>query len=1183
MSWRTLNLAPGGRSLIEASAGTGKTWTIAALYLRLVLEQKLSPRRIVVATYTNAAAAELKERLRARIESALAQAASGDVATEGQGDPALAWLQERWNTAPDARQRDVIALPLALAELDIAPIGTLHSLCSRVLSEHPFAAGAAFTTPALADSSAMQRELAEDLVRILHAGGEVDALAGPVRDAANRLERLPDVRELTGLLKSLGLPGVVVPEADAVEAPWDQTWLSPLRALAEDETVWSKKSKIRRLLSAIEEMIGSCGTQGALSDDDLVYLQDNAPQRTGILRAAQGRKDVEEVLDFVAHFAEHLKRCRRSSRLRFYAALQAWATTQSRRRLAAANQLGFDELLVAVRDALQPDTTNGTRALADALFAAWPVALIDEFQDTDPVQYAILDAIYRDAAGNARGRLLLIGDPKQAIYRFRGGDIHTYERAKKQVEDEDRLTLGINHRSSKAYVEAVNAFYARCGKKLGAADSGTTVEYVDVQASGRLDEKPYAIEGKPVAKPLVLYRHQPEQEGDEVAALRSCAEQIAYLLDPDNRHRIGDAPLAASDICVLVPSHFQAARMVELLRERNVACVNRGRGSVFDGETARDLLLVLDAVAHDDQPGRLRAALATRLMGMGYHQLRAMQKDAGRWQDEAAWFHRWHHDWDARGVLAVIAGLIDRHAPQLLELRDGERILTDLRHLGELLQEQGDRSDGMESLLAWFREQIDSGDAEEDAAEARALRLESDAQCAQVMTLHASKGLEFPLVFLPLMWKHTGRESDLYLLSQEDGSRRVAVDAGDRQHVEREEQDERFRVLYVALTRARHACHVWLPSEKAAARQKEAKAAPLTLLAANLSGPDDAPIEVVGAWPEHPKVRAPVARTEASPRHARPLPPERKGPLPSRHSFSTLARAPKVFELDPGASAQDESETEAAPLATVQVGEASTRTPHPEISGLLGAAGTEFGNAVHAILEHHDPSVPLTAQSGLVRAQLAAFAVQHRTLPQEDFATTLAARLQAVLDTDLDGSGLRLSRLAVADQRHEMEFNYALDGASLMRLREACAKAGFPDMVPARHATLAGLMNGKIDLVFRHDGRFHLLDWKGNLGANDGSALEDYAPAALEEKIDGHRYRFQALLYAVALERYLKSRLGSAYQRGKHLGDCWYVFIRAAGLRLPDGTACGIWRHRFDDAMLDAVQDELASQRKEAA
>lgn len=1203
--WRDLPLTTGGRTLVEASAGTGKTWTIGVLYLRLLLEQTLTPRQIVVATYTNAAAAELKERLRARLQQTfLATRADNPVPPDATASDQC-WLYQRWHSQPETREDDRRQVGLALAELDMAPIGTLHSLCSRILADHPFASGATFRTPALVDSSRLMAELSDDLWRVLNSRDALDAAGERVRQAASAAGSLPTRAALLALVTSLLQPGVRVVESDA-PAPWQPAWVERLRAVAGDPSVFNKNAILPRLLSTLADWHATAGASEGLSAEALRKLGDNANNRTGVLKAAKTSEAVCAVLDFAVASVSAISAYRRACQLHFYAVLQLWARQQLDQRLAAAGQLGFDDLLTTVHAALQTDRPDANRALADALHAAWPVALIDEFQDTDPVQYGILDAIYRDPQGQPRGRLVLIGDPKQAIYRFRGGDIHTYERAKAGVAECDRLQLSVNHRSSAAYVAALNRFYALAGDTLGAPESATRVAFSPALPSQAALAA--AVEATTGEAALVLYRSAPATVADEAAALRSCADLIAAQLDPALNRSIGGRPVQASDLCVLVPKHHQARRMIELLRERQLPCVNKGRASVFqNNETASDLLVILDAIVHCHEAARVRAALATRLWGTGYHALRRLRADASAWQALAATFHHWRHDWETRGVLAVVTGLTRRVAGHALATREGERVLTDLRHLGELLQENSQQLDGMESLLKWFQQQIDGGESEEEAAEARALRIESDASCIQVMTLHTSKGLEFPNVFLPLMWKHTGalkqQSKGVRSLVQADGTRRVVLDAALIEQVEREEQDERFRILYVALTRARTTCHVWLPAQAdseatdnqedtAAVAGHAASAAPLATVTARLlenamAGDADASphLRIEPAWPEPLAARQRPSTVTPSLRRARPLPSPPVGSLPSRHSFTTLTAVGPSRRVPDEASAHDESltgsdsvESDSSAFDFTQSDSTPPmRTPHPDLDALAGVSGADFGNAVHGIFEHRRIGIPLEAQRELVREQLSEYHVRHPDIDSASLCERLWPRLQAVLDTPLGGTdGPCLGKLTEAEVRAELEFNYVLEGVSLDRLTTACADAGYAGVMPARSATLVGLMNGKIDLVFQHDGRFHVLDYKGNrLGDARSPCLEDYAPAALETKMSAVHYRYQALLYTVALERYLIERLGSQYRRDQHLGECWYLFVRAVGLCLPDGTACGVWRHRFSDHLLDAVQQVL--------
>ncbi len=1173
--WTCLDLSPRQRSRVEASAGTGKTWTLAALYLRLVLEQGLSPRQIVVATYTNAAAAELAQRLRARLESSLARAQRFDARAAEPAESDLRWLHRRW-CDPATLAADTRRLALALAELDLAPCGTLHSLCSRILAEHPFAAGASFQAPELTALAPWHTALADDLWRLLHARRDaVTADAHDVWDAAQ-----PDLRTLTraNLMRELMAvlqPGVLVPEPAPVDeaALWDDALAEAARTLATEEGLWNKKAALPRALLALAGLIESRGSDDAAFSKEGGELPARAESRTGLRNDAKADESICATLDAVVAFCERFAALREFHRLRRLSAMQGWGRAQLDARLRAAHRLGFDELLTCVERALTP-AADGSRALADALFAAWPVAMIDEFQDTDPVQYAVLDAIYRDAGNAVRGHLLTIGDPKQAIYRFRGGDIHTYTRATAGIDDAHTLRLAVNYRSSKAFVDALNAFYARVGERLGGEGSDTPISYARVAAAPGAEVARYTVDGR-AAPALTFHRDASEKSSNRELALASCAARIVEVLDPAGGHRIDTRAVAASDICVLVPKNTDASTITRLLRQRGVAVVNHGRGSVFDGDTARDLCLILDAVAHCDDPGRVRAALATELWGARYRVLRALRDDAEAWNAIIARFHRWHRDWQDAGVLGVVGALLEQIAADQLGRPEGERVLTDLRHLGELLQDASAACDGMDDLLAFMRREMAEGSGDEDAAESRALRLESDARCVQVMTLHASKGLEFGLVFLPLMWAHVGRALDaVSLLSQPDGRRRVASSEDDFEAVRREEQDERHRVLYVALTRARFAAQVWLgrPYQHASGPL----APPLVPAAARLEPPEDAAPDftVIDEWPRPAFKRLAQAEDTQTRRSARPMPPPREGALPSRHSFTTLTAGTHADILDPDAAAGDESGSGFAALPEDSGMPALTR--HAQLDALAGVAGIAFGNAIHALLEQHRIGVPLVDQMPLVQRLIERFAVRDAALDSAELATRIALRLDAVLAADLDGRGLRLARVPAAEQRHEMEFNYALDGASLARLDAAARAAGYPGLVPARSGNLRGLMNGKIDLVFRHDGRVHVLDWKGNaLGDRQAPTLENYAGAALDAAMDTHRYRFQALLYAVAVERYLRSRLGETYARDRHLGDCWYLFIRAVGLRTGDGGSCGIWRHRFSDALLDAAQREL--------
>lgn len=1218
--WSVLPLAPGGRSLVEASAGTGKTWTIAALYLRLLLEQGLSPRQIVVSTFTKAAAAELSERLRGKLLWALAQAdkptAPGERA-ESAADGG--WLHRRWAEGEARKSADVARMQAALAEFDSAPISTLHALCVRILAEHPFAAGALFRGRSLIDVKSLERALVDDLWRVVTQGDAADELVVLAHAICNKdgaPERLTR-KDLEKYISVLMRPEVAVealPRAAVLAGIGrivgdPSAFAETLRSVLNRPGLLGARSNIRKAWSALADALESA--DGELGDVLCMHhaVLGNARPMTGVNKDGQNDPDVLRLLECSEGLATalpvlDLDRAGRAAFRRFLVAAQRWCQRAMQARLNAANQSTFDQLLQTVHVALQPDG-SGRRALADALHAAWPVALVDEFQDTDPLQYGILDEIYTGPDRGRRGRLVLIGDPKQAIYRFRGGDIQTYERAKQTVAPDARLTLDTNYRSSRAYVEAVNRFHEITGTRLGPVDAGAGIEFQRVQASSRCDGKPLrsARTGQPVQRPLVFHElDAPEGATDlEDLALCACAGQIVTALSEDG-YRIGDAPLRPGDIAVLLPNHGHIAKLSDLLRRRGVPCAVTSLKSVFDSDAARELRLVLHAALHADNPRSLRAALATRLWGASLAGIQQLRHDAAAWDGCARHFHELHAALASRGPLAVVGRLLELHAPRLLATVQGERILTDLRHLGELLQQAWvDCGAGGERLMAWFADQMQGFADDEDAADARALRLESDAERVQLMTLHVSKGLEFGVVFLPLMWKHKRprpAETGVCLLATEDGRGKYLVENQARQIVKRQEFEERFRMLYVALTRAVHACHVWSVSPQVSIGKKWNDDVPLNTLELSKlwqQGDGGTPgILRQPGWQAHEGLRWAGDTGTGEARSARPLPSAPSGPLPMRHSFSTLGigRAPggeeeRAADDELALESSDADLPEDAGVATGEPGErldpASTQPlVHPELTSLAWIAGREFGNAVHAIFEHRLPGVSLLEQKDLIERALRDNGVRFDARPLPDL---LAQRLQAVVETPLGKpDGPRLIDLAGDRMRAEMEFNYLLDGATLQALRAACEAHGEPQLVPTRNQTLAGLMNGKIDLLFEHEGKCHVLDYKGNrLGSADSPDLRRYVGGQLEETMHGDRYRFQALLYTIATERYLRERLGVAYRRDRHLGDCWYLFIRAVGLQLPDGTACGVWHHRFNDEVLDAVQAVLGPTLREAA
>jgi len=1186
LDWRAMPLH--GRVLIEASAGTGKTWNIGVIYLRLLLERELRVEQILVTTFTDAAAQELRERLRRRLVEAerLLASASIDAASD---DPLESWLAA---LCPDEdRTRHALRrIQLARTNLDRAPVSTIHALCQRIQRDYPLESGAAFANDKLFDEQQLMRECVEDFWRRRYLVGSVDP-----REAKLLLKDGPEglLRDLGGLANNadarIEAGGLAELERRLATLRMPDS-ITELQRLAGDRTLYAPRKsalsnrldKIARALQDDDEEQLATALDDAFDPDQV--LAQEAPASAGTLNAhplIEALQALRPLLQLRTTFtrgavlAEAAQACRE----------------EMPRRARQRHVMTFSMLIDAVYQRLCGEQAD--EVLADRLYEAFPVALIDEFQDTDQRQFAIFERIY-----HGRGTLVMIGDPKQAIYSFRGGDIAAYLRASEQAGQ--RFSLGTNHRSSRALVEALNAWYGHTEGGFGQPQ----IRYQRVAPAGKADEKPYAVNDETVAQPLVIHPFRGDavdRKGNplkalgelEALALDDCANRIAQLLN-DPRQRIGGQRVTPGDIAVLLSTNNQIVALRSRLVARGVPCVGGGRGNVFAGEVARELELILYAVLHPDDDQAVRGALATRLLGATLEQFRAWQDQPAAFERELERFEAWRALVRSRGMLALIEALLAIRATALLALPEGERVLTDLRHLGELLAAEESARQGLDGLYAWLLEMRQEGaDGDAEAADERQLRIESDARRVQLLTIHASKGLEFPIVFLPLVWR-IGSRNGIYapkLLRYHDASGRRCVDLGSADFIEhrgrhfREELEERLRLLYVALTRAVHAVHVYwvdrgpLPAGDAhawewaaidllirQAQQRLALAegeASLEAMAATLGGMQlSAPFADVFVGYQPPSETASPRATQA------PLP--RLRPYQWLHSFSGLTRYAAAAVVIDDRDASDEAGQE-EPAAGVDESVEDGR-----LLSLYPLRGPRFGDAVHHVFELAQPGPVWPGQRQLLHRQLAAQAVKAHNVTPDEALERVGRMIDRARQADL-GSGLRLCDIAPEQRIVEFEFQFPVHQVPLARLRRLCAAHGRADVVPASldAGTLNGMLTGFADLIVEWDGRFHVLDYKTNwLGAR----LRDYQGNSLDAAMAEHHYPLQALLYTVALHRYLRQRM-DGYTAERQLGESWYLFVRALGL----APGHGVWRHRWPVALIEALDDAFAGTQEAAA
>ncbi|MBI4754018.1 MAG: UvrD-helicase domain-containing protein, partial [Betaproteobacteria bacterium] len=824
-----------GLHLVEASAGTGKTWTLSGLVARLVAQRGLEVERILCVTFTRAAAAELRARIRARLAQLRA----------AQDDEALAddfCRQLLPQLGPGARAW----LDRALASFDDAAIHTIHGFCQRVLADRAFSTGVPFDCEVVADAAEVLEAVVADFWRrhVVAPQGAGNGLGPEVGElfVARFLQRWPDpVADLSRWAQSfVARPQMRVdlpPGEDDAAAAGEQAvalhrqlaklWgeaRETLLALVSDPGVLNQNShKAAKIPGWAAEITAHLAPPG---------LPDDVPEGLGKLRAGALEKATKKgkpapshafftLTDAYADARERLDAALDLRAARLQARLLDWCRAELPRRLEANRSMGYDDLLGRLEAAL---AGPGGEALARALRVRYPAALIDEFQDTDARQWAIFRRIYVDVpAGAAPLALYLVGDPKQAIYRFRGADIHAYLDAAAAAGEPHRLAE--NQRSVAPLVAAVNALF-------GAVEDpfrfGGRIAFHPVSPAAR-SHAALVEEGRADALPLRFFLCPPGEEGKvrskdegEAWAAGVCAAEIARLLAGARAGRasLDGRALTARDIAVLANSHAEARRVREALARLGIACAELSRESVFAGDQAGDLERLLRALVQPQREDLVRAAVATDTLGWSAADLLRARDDEALWEATLADFRRWNEMWRRDGLVFMLRRLmLEREVAGRLAARsDGERRLADLHHLMELLHAQSRHESGPEALLAWLATRRQEGGGGEEAQ----LRLESDDNAVQLLTIHKSKGLQYPVCFLPFLWsapdpaRSGPKPATGAFWHDADAAGEPALDLGSGRFdaaaaaALREEQAERLRLAYVALTRAQNRCYlVW--------------------------------------------------------------------------------------------------------------------------------------------------------------------------------------------------------------------------------------------------------------------------------------------------------------------------------------------------------------------------------------
>ncbi|MEN8257331.1 MAG: exodeoxyribonuclease V subunit beta [Thermodesulfobacteriota bacterium] len=1171
-----LNKKLRGFHLIDASAGTGKTYTITALVVRLLLEERLTIQEILVVTYTEAAATDLRVRIREMLVAARSCFSGYGCHEE--------FLAKLYAVVADHDQacRD---LACALNDFDEAAIYTIHGFCQRMLKENGLESATLFDVELVADLSDIHWQVVCDYWRQSMQG------RGPF--FLHYLNERLSPEKLQQLLKN-SRPGLTICPADS------ETMLLPeheedfLRLYEEGTRLWpqaagevaktladpalkgnkfQKKSVAKWLLAITAYFNGEL----LLPPDFLAKVtQENLNQ--GVKKNCQppshafcifADKLWQAWQQLVDGFDSHI--------LAMKAGLFPFAAQGISQLKEEQRFLGFDDLLTRIQAGLASPQGRG---LAARIRKKYPAALIDEFQDTDPIQFEIFNRIHTGVPDHL---LYLIGDPKQAIYNFRGADIFAYLAAANQVKS--HYTLEDNYRSEPGLINAINEVFS---EEAGQASfvfpeivfppakwPGKDTERLRVEEGEDAPLQIMMAEGSVVGKQLA-------SPDSKIVATTACCAEICRLLQlaDQGQARVGARPLVPGDIAVLVRTNAEARQVHQALLDVEVASVVKSSDDLFACHEARELVAVLQAVTDPADEKKLVAALATDILGWPALAIFERGDDEAVWDGILERFMSYNRLWNDKGFMSMFQALVsgEEVRQRLLSLHDGERRLTNLLHLGEVLQGRSNLS--IHHLIDYLKQGVAGSHRGEHEQ-----RLESDALRLQIVTVHKAKGLQYSVVFCPFLWggSKVTRHKEVFFHEKGGG---LSLDIGSADfeaHKEialSEELAENLRLAYVALTRAKNRCYVvWGPfygsqqsalaylfhsvaGEERGPFMRRLQAMSGTELAQDLDGLlERAQGEI--ALVDCPGEVAGMAReTEEIPELT--ITPF-TGSIDRTWQVSSFSRLTVGLHQEAYIADHDRS--------SVLGGDSGVMAERSGLSIFDFPKGAGPGTFLHHLFENLDFSDFKKGREKEVADWLATKLGQFGY--EEHWNNTLCKMLKEVVSAQLPGNDFCLADLRTEDRLNELEFHLPLAHSRAADMAQVFSRHGHgggaafqAQMERLDFSLVKGFLKGFVDLVFCHGERFYIIDWKSNYL---GPASVDYGSVQLQGAMVEANYILQYHLYTVALHRYLACRL-SDYDYERHFGGVFYIFLR--GVR--QGSEKGIFSDRPQVRLISELADLLA-------
>jgi len=1145
-----------GVNLLEASAGTGKTYAIAMLALRFVVEQNLPIEKLLIVTFTKAATKELKERVRARLVEAK-QYFTGQC---DEPDSSIVEWAEHLMDADEVDESEIVKrLTQALLSIDQAAIFTIHGFCQRLLKEHALESGQMFDVELSDEVEGVRQQLVEDFWRsqvyegkawqvalLCEAYKTPDALLGSVGRFSAQLKILPEVESLEALFSEI--------EAKVAQAAEAFTRDGKALLTAVEDGLF--KNKYPTGFAAYYAEFSNWLAAGALSDENTVLFPSPACLQHFSAASIQKNLRAKQAVDFDGTAFDDLGDLLSKVTVVFRCLLAKELQEQLELKLQQLNIMSHDSLITRVGAAL---ASEGAERLISAVGEQYSAALIDEFQDTDALQWDIFSQLF----AHETQFLYLIGDPKQAIYKFRGADIHTYLAAKAQANQ--HYTLARNWRSHPDLVQSINHLFA-------INPAPFVFEGLDFQAvDPALSAKQGALydHGSPVA-PMALWQlaenegktgHWSSSKAAGEALIGGVCNEVYRLLTDDVQlvQAENSRALEPADIAILVRSNPQAILYQDALKLLGIPAVINSKASVFASVEARYLQKLMHALVNPSDLASLKQALTLPWFAITGQALNTLLNDElvlGQWLER---FQEYHLIWQKKGFMAMMLRLLSREKVRehIAATQNAERQLTDLQHLLELVQQASlDEHLGLLKTLGWLESWITAP----HSAEVQQLRLESDAEAVKVITMHGSKGLEYPVVFCPYLWDRKGGKGGLKsekerISCHKDGEMIVDLGSEDfEEHREialKEELAEDLRLVYVALTRAKYRCYApWANMRTAAATPNTSAFAYLLSAEENFaeldfSGQQEYLQDLAVDYPDYFSYQTITAYQESSGVY-------RQAENTTKLKVCSLNRSLyTTWQMSSYSALALLSVHEAPELPIDKADEPQATAP---VTPLVLEKGAHTGNVIHELLEYC--SFQVLAEKQDISKQRDSACQRYGLKVNEPEVINEILFHAVTTPLSFEDEEFYLANLEPSACLKEMPFYLNLKNLNSEHINQILL--GQPCYQRLSTKQMQGYLTGFIDLICEYQGRYYVLDYKSN-------ALDDYSQSSLVTAMREHNYGLQYWLYSVVLHLYLQRRLED-YQFAEHFGGVRYLFVRGMQNDIP---MSGVFSDRPDEQLIE--------------